>query len=508
MSQQRIKLNKRKRGIREAILIDFALLSIISLGTIALTSGIFVGVIGNLTSSQTTQTLETQVEFDMLNKTQNYAAIIQSQLEQTTRDINSLSKAVSNVFQNPFEYGDRKSYYHVDMLPAGVRYLNGTLITSDIYFPQNVPPDAKYDPILELDASYNYSHYLIYNNTYKLMGNNEYNLTGIHGEYINRSAQLDPLMRDLILNNDHYSWIYIEFEIGIQRTFPWTGVDTTIFGPEWHDYKQDDWYIDAKAAGGSIIWTAPYLDPYIGWIVTISRAVYNGSEFLGVLGIDFTLNAITQTVGNIQLFDTGYGFLMDQEGWIISHPNVIFDPGEEDPTNVEDVEPLSGTILGAMKAGQSGFAEFTKGNKNYYISYRTIPISNYVLGIIVPAEEVLAPVIDLQNQIMLNLTIQIILMFFIIGAIILLSVFIGVKVSDTIVKPIKRLTDLALDLSTEDIRKTSVEKSEMIEKLDELIEQDDEIGGLSRSFKNLFMMVRDQAISEDKQKNLDKTKED
>ncbi len=513
----RLSLKERKRGIREVILLSFALLCIISLGTVAITSGIFVGVIGNITSTQTTDTLETQIQYDMLNKTQNYGLIINSQLEQTTKDINSLADAITNVFKNPFEFGYRRSYYHVDILTNGTIYLNDTVILTNITFPENIPPDVYENPILGLNASRNYSHYLVYKNAYNLMGNDTNNLTGIYGDYINRTAHLDPIMKQLIVNNPHYAWIYVDFEIGLQRTFPWSGVDKDIFGPDWKDYKADDWYIDAKAANGNIVWTAPYIDTYLGWIVTISRAVYNGSvspaNFLGVIGIDFKLDAITQTVGNIQLFKTGYGFLMDKDGWIITHPYVDFNPEEETATSIETAEPdLDAAIINSMKAGNSGFAEFTKGEngqeKTYYITYRTIPISNYVLGIVVPAEEVLAPVIALQNQITISLIIQLVIMFVILAMIIVLTLYIGVKISDSIVHPIKRLTDLALDLSTEDIKKTSLEKSEAIEQLDELIEKDDEIGGLSRSFKNLIMMVRDEAVSQGKSKEDSENKKD
>ncbi|NHJ86489.1 MAG: HAMP domain-containing protein [Asgard group archaeon] len=495
---------RKKLGLRELLLLSFTVLCIISLGCVAITSSIFMGVIGNITSSQTTDALESEIRVDMQNQTENYALIIQSQLEQVTRDIDGLADVVTNLFQDPFEFDYRRSYYHVDMLPAGTILFNGTTLSSDTYYPENIPPDAIYDPELELMASYNYSHYLIYDDTYSAMGNDEYNLTGIHGLYINRTAHLDPIMRDLILNNDHYSWIYIEFEIGVQRTFPWTGVDTTVFGPDWYDYKNDPWYINAKAANGNIVWTAPYLDPYIGWIVTISRAVYNGSispsNFLGVIGIDFTLEAITQTVGNIQLFDTGYGFLIDQDGWVISHPNVEFDPGVEDPTSINNIEPLSATLLSDLKSGNSGFAIVTKNSRDYYLAYEPIPISNYVLGLMVPDNEVLAPVNELQEEINLNLIIQWLVIILISIAIIALSVIIGRKIADTIIKPIKKLTNLALELSTEDIKKTSLEKSAVFDELDELTANDDEIGGLSRSFKNLILMVRDEAISESEKK--------
>jgi len=504
-----MKSERRKRiGIREAILLNFALYTVIALGTVAATSGIFIGVMNNMTSNQVISTLETQVKFDMENKTFSNSLIIQSQLENVAEDLNGLANAISNIFKNPFEFGYRKSFYHVEMLPVGTRKFDGTIVSSTEYYPENIPPDAEYNPKLDLNASKSYSHYLIYENSWNAMGQNEYNLSGIHGDIINRTAHLDPIMKNILDNNPHYSWIYMEFEIGIQRTFPWSGVDTTIFGTAIeppYDYKTDDWYIDAKDANGNIVWTAPYIDPYLGWIVTISRAIYNGTvspeDFIGVVGIDFTLETISQTVGSIKIFDTGYGFLIDQDGEVISHPNVIFDPGDEDAVLINDIEPISPNLLSQMTSGTSGFSEIVKNGKTYYLTFAPINISDYTLGIIAPSEEVLAPVKILQGSINKNLTIQLSIIFIILAIMVVVALVIGLKMSDSIVKPLRKLTNLALQLATEDIKKTALDKSEAFEELDDIIEKDDEIGGLSRSFKNLVLMVGEEAKPEEKEKS-------
>ncbi len=504
MKSERIK----RIGIRQVILLNFALYTIIALGTVAATSGIFIGVINNTTSNQVINTLETQVKYDMENKTFSNSLIIQSQLENVAEDLNGLANSISNIFKNPFEFGYRKSFYHVEMLPVGTRKFDGSIVSSTEYYPENIPPDSEYNPKLDLNASKSYSHYLIYEDSWNAIGQNEYNLSGIHGEIINRTAHLDPIMKEILDNNPHYSWIYMEFEIGIQRTYPWSGVDTTIFGTATEppfDYKTDDWYIDAKSANGNIVWTAPYIDPYLGWIVTISRAIYNGTispeDFLGVVGIDFTLETISQTVGNIKLFDTGYGFLIDQDGEVISHPNVIFDPGDEEAVLINDIEPISLDLLSQMTSGTSGFSEIIKNRKVYYLAYTPINISDYFLGIIAPSEEVLAPVKALQDNLNRNLTIQLSIIFIILAIIVVVVLMVGLKISDSIVKPLRKLTKLALQLATEDMKKTALEKSEFFEELDDIIEKDDEIGGLSRSFKNLVLMVREETKSEEKENN-------
>ncbi len=496
---------KTKFGIREAILLSFVVFTSIALGGIAATTGIFAGIIGGVTSETTSAALKNQVQQDMQNKTSSYAITIESQLEQASRDLDGMAVAISSVLDSPFEFGYRKSYYHVDILPKDTRLFDGTYLSKDTYYPSNIPPDIKFDQESELNVSANYSHYLIYPDSYAAMGNNEYNLTGIHGTYVNRTAHLDPIMADLLKKNPHYSWIYMDFEIGVQRTFPWTGSDTTVFGTRTespYDYKTSDWYKDAKSAAGKVVWTAPYLDPYIGWIVTISKAVYNHSAFVGVVGIDFTLNQISNTVANISYFDSGYGFLLDQEGQVIAHPEVEFDPDEEEAPAITDYEPISASLLATMTQNNTGFTQVRKAGRAYYLSYTPVTISNYTLGIMVPTSEVLKPVEVLQDKINQNLGIQLAIIFSVLGGILVASLYIGLKTADSVVKPIHKLTQIALQLSTEDVGKTAAEKiDEDFGK--ELLEQDDEIGGLTRSFKNLVMMVREDASGKNAQNKQD-----
>ncbi|MFX1452808.1 MAG: hypothetical protein ACFFCM_18370, partial [Promethearchaeota archaeon] len=146
----------------------------------------------------------------------------------------------------------------------------------------------------------------------------------------------------------------------------------------------------------------------------------------------------------------------------------------------------------------SGFSEIRKNGRIFYLTYAPITISNYTLGIIAPSQEVLAPVRSLQDNINRNLTIQLSIIFTILAAIIVVVLIIGLKISDSIIKPIKKLTSLALQLATEDIKKTAIDKSEAFEELETIIEKDDEIGGLSRSFKNLILMVREEGKPEEK----------
>ncbi|OLS13101.1 MAG: phosphatase [Promethearchaeota archaeon CR_4] len=502
----------KPRTIREGILVAFAVFAIIALGSVAATAGIFSGVIGTNTSDQTSAALTATVQYDMQNKTYDYARNLQAQFNKTARDLDSIAEAVANVFSPNFEFGYRRAYYHVDFLEAGTWLLDGTQLLVNTSYPYNVPPDVTYNPKIKQTASASYSDYLLYYDTYQAMGKDETNFTGPHGDLINRTSHLDPIFRDILASNPAAAWIYIDYKIGIQRTFPWSHTDETIFGhtaADRNDYKTGDWYVNAHAATGKVVWTDPEIDEYIGWFVSASRALYNGTpieqNFIGCVGIDFRLDVLNETVGNIKLYNNGYGFLINKEGAIISHPKVIFDPEVEEPAQIEDVEDIFGTgslkiSVNTMTSGKSGIAPVRKDNANYYLAYAPVTLSdnsNYTLGIIVPQEEVLAPVRVLEGKILLNLGIQLGIIFGILGIVLVAAISVGVKTSDSIVRPITKLTNLALQLSTEDVKKTAVETLDANFDRD-LGAKEDEIGSLARSFKNLVKMVQEEGKTDKK----------
>ena len=82
------------------------------------------------------------------------------------------------------------------------------------------------------------------------------------------------------------------------------------------------WYIDAEKSDDGFSVSAPYYDAQTGlYCVTLAQTVYSDNdEFLGVFGIDFYLDRLTQVLGESYTKD-GYAFLVDRNGIIINHPN-------------------------------------------------------------------------------------------------------------------------------------------------------------------------------------------
>ena len=108
--------------------------------------------------------------------------------------------------------------------------------------------------------------------------------------------------------------------------------------PEGFDPTTRSWYMDAKAANGETIWTAPYIDMGTGdLVITAARGIYNNGKFVGVAGVDMVLNKVAEYVGKYKIGTDGYIFMTDYKGVVFVHPNKEL-IGKDSP--VQDITDL------------------------------------------------------------------------------------------------------------------------------------------------------------------------
>ncbi|WP_027857972.1 methyl-accepting chemotaxis protein [Marinobacterium jannaschii] len=95
--------------------------------------------------------------------------------------------------------------------------------------------------------------------------------------------------------------------------------------PTWqpadYDPRQRPWYRDARARG-DVTFTAPYQDAATGeTLVSAAAPLYQAGSLEGVVFVDVSLKGLAELVNRVSLFESGYAFLIGNDGHFIAHPD-------------------------------------------------------------------------------------------------------------------------------------------------------------------------------------------
>ncbi|WP_462151088.1 methyl-accepting chemotaxis protein [Pseudoalteromonas xiamenensis] len=94
--------------------------------------------------------------------------------------------------------------------------------------------------------------------------------------------------------------------------------------PKEIDFRQRAWYQLAKQKQNTVF-TSPYTDAASGeLLLSVVSPIIVGGRFQGVIGGDLSLEAIAKSVNTINFDNTGYAFLVDSTGAIVTHPQKQF----------------------------------------------------------------------------------------------------------------------------------------------------------------------------------------
>ncbi|MFZ4523637.1 MAG: SpoIIE family protein phosphatase, partial [Bacteroidales bacterium] len=172
-------------------------------------------------------------------------------------------------------------------------------------------------------------------------------------------------------------------------------LSTRILGGAGYDYFKMDWYRLPKLLGKPV-WTEPYFDKGAGdtLMCTYSAPIYRNVDgkrvFTGVLTMDVSLASFARIVKRVNIFKSGYGFLISRQGMIIASPRLSMAH-----LNILDIARAgkgksTQRAIVHMVAGESGFTPMDGLEaKKFpsYLSYAPVGKTGWSFGIIFPEEE-------------------------------------------------------------------------------------------------------------------------
>ncbi|MCL2718930.1 MAG: methyl-accepting chemotaxis protein [Lachnospiraceae bacterium] len=232
-----------------------------------------------------------------------------------------------------------------------------------------------------------------------------------------------------------------------------------------YDMTTRGWYTEMMTNRALTI-TEPYMDSSTNQMVTsIMMPVWHGSELLGLVGIDISLESLAEIMTHNKTGKSGYDILVSKDGVIVFHPesDLIGEAFEN--------SGLDKTIIDAIAKGLPGSYTFRDNRVTKLGVINPIMDTGWLSVSVIPRSELLSSFY--LNQILMLTT-------FSIGLIVL--IFISLKIAKIISRPIQEMANMAGRIAEGD--------------LDVMItaQADDETGQMAKSISAMVTRLRDYVL--------------
>ncbi len=371
------------------------------------------GQMGTMTESLSSESMTAQITEHILDVAENKADLADSTFSEFREDVEVLAAAAQMVYENAGEYHGR-------------------------YIPL---PDAAKDGELSMQ--------LLYSEKADTSSEAIIVETGLLGN-------LQDLLMSINQNNENMVSDYIASETGIMLQADYISgkkfdADGNIMP---YEAAERPWYKGAKSTGKPF-YTPVSQDAHTSRIgIMCGVPIYVGDDLKGVAGAGMYLDNVGDLVRSIDVGETGDACIINQDGQIIfstrTEGSLVPMVGGPDIRESDNAE-LAALAKNATD-GKKGVELLQIDSKDYYMAYAPMETIGWSFAIILAKEEVDAPTKELIDNINVltgeaidktDKRIQnvfIILLILVLLACVLVT-FVSKRMSQLIVKPIKKLTE-------------------------------------------------------------------
>ena len=226
-----------------------------------------------------------------------------------------------------------------------------------------------------------------------------------------------------------------------------------------YDPRERSWYQQAKEKAGQIVITEPYVSASTNTlVVTIARTTEDNS---GVIGMDITLDNLEETSKKIHIGKEGYTSILDQTKHIIVHPTE------------ENGSEATADYLVRQFEKENGQYRFEQGDDKQELVYATNKLTGWKVAGVMSASEI----DDAAAPILYT-------MLIVLAAALIAGGFLVFGVVRSIVKPLNKLKQTAVQVSGGDLR----ERIEIYSK-DELAEVGEAFNAMTDNLSSLIQQI-------------------
>ena len=233
--------------------------------------------------------------------------------------------------------------------------------------------------------------------------------------------------------------------------------------PADYDPTGRGWYTEA-ANSQKVVMSKVYMDAITKKpIVSLSMAIRQQGKVAAVVGMDLSLQQINDAVLGIKIRDTGYAYLLNQEGYFVAHKTLKLED------NIMQIE--NGSLAAGGKvflSGKASFSEYVFLGVERFLASMPVGDCGWVIVLGVPKDEVFANVNRLAMTMigigLLSLVLLLAMVFFI---------------ARSVANPVAEVAAAAKQVAEGDLRMTL-----------EPTDRKDEIGILHSSFEAMTKGLR------------------
>lgn len=264
--------------------------------------------------------------------------------------------------------------------------------------------------------------------------------------------------------------------------------------PDFYEATERQWYQRARGAGeGQIVYSDVIRDVHEGGNCMVCAApVFLRGQLVAVAGVGSYLDTVNEAVLNTSIGESGYAFLIGRKGQVVVSPK---SEGETAAYAEKIVDLRSGENREFADAvtdvlyGGSGVEKIMLDGREVYLAYAPLPNLGWGFVTVMDAEEVIAPAVAGQQQILAlsedvtqrqNEAIkETFLLFAIILTITAVTISLsGMMLGRQITKPIRRLT--------EDVAK--IDGGNLAYRIK--VETGDEVEALGNAFNHMTVQIQ------------------
>lgn len=462
--------------------------------------------LGSFTANTSENALKNQAETYLKKVSDAMSDASDNIFEEVSDQTNSLSIAAQDIYRNPQKFNGRNTLPLPETTAQGNRSLRENACEKAYIVDPKSTSENNGFVIAYNTASNEFSEKI-----YKTDAETWKNITDEEKENLQKnkivvSSDTSPKsLKDemsVISNLSHIAKCIYDSNLSVSSVY--AGTESGICyhysssnSSQRYDPRTRPWYIDAVTAlknnNNLPVWQSTYIGKSDGVpCITCSKAFTDSNgKILGTVAIDMYIDDINEYIIGSTIGNTGRAFVIDEKGTVIMHPDYNINSSEAQSSNfikkpLESNETSESykSLVSKMASGENGVTTALINGKNYYVAYSHMPTTRWSLGAACEVQEILSPVSEIQNAITssvqntensmkknLSAVNTRFFVIFIICAIITYAI--GIKLSQSISSPIKKLRSQAKIIGEGDFSSRIDVKSE------------DELGDLSKSFNKM-----------------------